>query len=405
MTRRPMVLSLLVPSQAGADFSWARVGPYLGGPLLTLGVAALLEGLSPTAWRIPDPPALLLPAVLLSVLTGGLRSGLVSTVLAWLYLAYDLYAPGRPFAYTGDDLRRLLVWGGALPTVALLAARLKRRAEQLAEAAARRERYAASLVASFSERKQVESELRRVRQELQSSMKALEVRNREAAVFIHALSHDLQAPLVSIQGFAAQMARSFDAALGEEGHFYLERLRANADYLESLIHGLLDLTRVEPADTPPEVIDLASFLPSVLGPLHEPIAAQGIEVRTSAECPAVTAHPAKLRQVLAHLLANAVHYIGNPDHPCIDIHCQDGGDHWLFCVRDNGIGIPRAYHGRIFQPFERLAEARLVHPRGTGLGLAIVRKVVESQGGAVRVESAPGQGSAFYFTVPKPDDQ
>src|SRR3989442_5764749 len=120
MTKRPMVFSLFLPMKETADLLPAGFWSQAGGPLLTLSTIFVLDLLSPTVFRIPNPAAILLLLVVFSAFTGGLRPGLASAVLTWVYLAFFYSIPGRPFDYAHDDLRRVIVWGVTTPAMALL---------------------------------------------------------------------------------------------------------------------------------------------------------------------------------------------------------------------------------------------------------------------------------------------
>jgi signal transduction histidine kinase/CheY-like chemotaxis protein len=294
--------------------------------------------------------------------------------------------------FSDEDLKILYGVGNQIG-VALERARLYEDLERKVE-----ERTAA-LRAEIRERERTEEALRKAHKELEAKVKEVEKRNKETEDFVYAISHDLKSPLVSIQGFASEVRRAFTDRLGEEGVFYFNRIIDNANQLENLVHGLLDLSRVERMDTHMEEVDMANLVRSVLERLDYQIKTKGIRITIPKELPVVTANYAKMDRVLANLISNAIAYIGSPPHPHIEINGRAAGEGWLFYVRDNGMGIPKEYHQKVFNIFERLPEAKKTNPKGTGAGLAIVKRIVEFHGGTIWVESEPGQGSTFYFTL------
>jgi signal transduction histidine kinase len=210
------------------------------------------------------------------------------------------------------------------------------------------------------------------------------------------VSHDLKAPLVTIQGMASMLVADCGPSLDERGRHYLRRIEANVAQMERLITDVLALSRVGRDARPAALVPLTEVVDEVLAGFGDRIRAAGVKVARHDQG-AVWAIRTELEQVVSNLVGNAVKYIGDTADPQIEIGAVERSG-WLECyVRDNGIGIEPAYHQQVFEIFQRLKELSV---EGTGVGLAIVKKIVEAVGGRVWVESAKGHGSTFFFTWP-----
>lgn len=234
----------------------------------------------------------------------------------------------------------------------------------------------------------------------QHSAAQLRAKNAELEAFVYTVSHDLQAPVVSMRGFASLLQTRHRDRFDERGALYIDRIAANAEYLSRLLNDLLELSRVGRLEEPDEVLGAGDVVRAVLEDLQASFKERGIAVVTPASWPQVRFSRVRLRQVFSNLVSNAIKFLGTQPQPKIEIGWRAlAGEPALveFWVRDNGIGIHPDYHQRVFRPFQRL---KVVEVDGTGVGLSIVRRIVEGRGGAVRVESAPGHGATFSFTAP-----
>jgi len=223
---------------------------------------------------------------------------------------------------------------------------------------------------------------------------ALQAKNEELDSFAYAVSHDLKAPLVSLQGMAGLLEEECAEQLGEDGRHYLSRIGATVKQMERLIGDVLTLSRIGREGRPTELVSLDEVVDVVLDRLAEPMKTRGVTV-TRAELGPAQAIRTQMEQVFANLIGNAVKYIGDTTDPRVEIG-KIGSEYF---VRDNGIGIAPEYHARVFETFQRLKD---VEVEGSGIGLAIVKKVIEAAGGTLRLESAAGEGSTFFFTWPAP---
>ncbi len=247
---------------------------------------------------------------------------------------------------------------------------------------------------SYRSQLRLEQNLRQSREEIETTAG----RNAELDSFVYSVSHDLKAPLVTIQGMAGVLVEDFAPHLPPEGRHYVERIQANAQQMERLILDLLALSRIGREAHAAEPVHLAELIDEVVGGFAEPISARGIKV-SQCDLGTLWGIRVQLEQVFNNLVGNAVKYLGDTPSPAIEIGSVERGAFVECYVRDNGIGIDPAYHAKVFEIFQRLKE---VEAPGTGVGLAIVKKIVEGAGGRIWVESAPGQGATFRFTWPQP---
>jgi light-regulated signal transduction histidine kinase (bacteriophytochrome) len=234
----------------------------------------------------------------------------------------------------------------------------------------------------------------------QSAMAAqnmeLQRANTDLNQFAYAVSHDLREPLRNIANYAELLVRRFpDDAAGDAERFKGFIVQGVAR-MEALLNDLLTYSLVGgPQDQPAKLLDCNVILAKALQNLHTAVA-ENLAVITHDPLPHVLAHESHLSQLFQNLLSNGIKYRGDAP-PRIHIRVQRQDGFWRFSVADNGIGIEPQYFKKIFGIFKRLHGKAVP---GTGIGLAICTRVVERYGGAIWVESQPGQGSTFFFTLP-----
>ena len=241
----------------------------------------------------------------------------------------------------------------------------------------------------ITERKQAEDKLRKAMEELERS-------NTDLAQFAYVASHDLQDPLRSITGYLRLLEQHHGDRLGPDADRFITRAVAGADRMRRLIHDLLLYSRVDTRGKPLEPTACERILSEALRNLKAAVEENHALV-THDPLPTVVADRTQLTQLFQNLLSNAVKFRGDAA-PTIHVRAEGKEDEWLFSVRDNGIGIEPRLSDHIFGVFEHL-HTRAEYP-GTGIGLAICRKIVERHGGRIWVESEPGNGATFYFTMP-----
>jgi two-component system, chemotaxis family, sensor kinase Cph1 len=229
---------------------------------------------------------------------------------------------------------------------------------------------------------------------LQRMNEELRRTNRELDEFAYIVSHDLKAPLRGISSLTTWIEEDLKDAQGETRE-NLHLLMNRTQRMERLIEGILRYTRAGRENVHLEPLNTEQVLQEVIASLPDH---PGIEIRIEGELPPVRYDSTMLQQVFQNLISNSLKYMGKPEGQ-ITVSGKDAGSEWQFSVADTGVGIDPEHHERIFRIFQSL-QAR-DELESTGLGLAIVKKIVETFGGRVWLESKPGAGTTFFFTVPK----
>jgi signal transduction histidine kinase len=224
----------------------------------------------------------------------------------------------------------------------------------------------------------------------------LQQANEDLRQFAYVASHDLQEPLRMVTSYVQLLAQRSDDQSDAEAQEFMGYVVEGAQRMNALITDLLAYSRVETQGKGWTQTDSEAVLEQTLSDLRLTVAESGAVV-THDPLPTVRTVPGQLRQVFENLMSNAVKFRG-PEPPRIHLAAQRQGPEWVFSVRDNGIGLDPRHAGRVFQMFQRL-HTRKEYP-GTGIGLAICKKIIERHGGHIWVESTPGQGATFYFTLP-----
>ena len=247
---------------------------------------------------------------------------------------------------------------------------------------------------------EIQQAMASLEQRVQSRTQELELANQELAAFSYSVSHDLRAPLRSIDGFSQALLEDYGAHLDEEGQGYLERLRANALRMGELIDAMLMLSRVTRTDLHQASVDLSALALNITGKLQEAEPDRSITLDIE---PGMLAYgdPALLDALLVNLFSNAWKYTGNVAHPHIKFSTTELNGKDCFCVRDNGAGFNMALADKLFKPFQRLHTAREFE--GTGVGLATVQRIINRHGGWIHAEGATGHGAAFFFKLARDD--
>ena len=245
--------------------------------------------------------------------------------------------------------------------------------------------------------RKAERELSAANERLKLLNKELSRSNEDLQQFAFAASHDLQEPLRTVTSFVTLLERNAGSKLTEDEQEYLRFIADGSRRMRALIDDLLRYSQVGQKPAHVEVIDLNALLPTVLENLREGILESGAEVRYEA-LPEVSGDEAQLGQVFQNLIGNAIKYARPGVRPVIGVSAENGSEDWLIRVSDNGIGIESDYLQSIFAPFKRLHGREI---SGTGIGLAICRRVIEAHGGRIWAKSILGQGSDFFFSLPR----
>lgn len=253
-----------------------------------------------------------------------------------------------------------------------------------------------ALQADITERKHTEEALERLTAMLMDQTDELRRSNEELQQFAYIASHDLQEPVRMVKNFTELLERRYGDRLDDSGREFIGFAIDGARRMQRLIQDLLEYSRVGTHGREPSPIATQEVLMGVLANLKIAIDESAAAI-THGPLPEVMADESQILQLLQNLVANAIKFRG-PSAPQVHIEAGRQGDHWLFAVRDNGIGIDPAQYGRVFQVFQRL-HSRDEYP-GSGIGLAVCKRIVQRHGGQIWVESQPGAGSTFYFTLP-----
>jgi signal transduction histidine kinase len=220
--------------------------------------------------------------------------------------------------------------------------------------------------------------------------------NEDLERFAYVISHDLQEPLRAVTSYAQLLARSYGDKLDEKARKYIAHISSGAERMRVLINGLLELSRL--STEPPRLrpIDCGRLLEQVLASLEVLRDETGARV-THDPLPTVMGNAVRLTQLFLNLISNGLKFRGQ-QQPHVHVGARREGQEWVFSVEDNGIGIEQKYLDAIFVMFKRL-HTRDEYP-GAGIGLAVVKKIVEQHNGRIWVESEPGKGAKFFFTLP-----
>lgn len=239
-------------------------------------------------------------------------------------------------------------------------------------------------------------ELINIQDELSNAVEKLEISNKELEQFAYVASHDLQEPLRMVSSFTQLLERRYKNQLDDDADDYIYYIVEGAQRMKELIDDLLAFSRLNTQIKEFEVVNMGTAVNNVISYLRTYIDEVNADV-TCDPLPIVRGDPTQIMQLLQNLIANGIKFHGD-DPPRIHVSAVEKGDRWLIGVRDNGIGINASYQKQIFNVFKRL------HPNseypGTGIGLSICKRIAERHNGKIWVESEPGKGSTFYFTLP-----
>ena len=272
------------------------------------------------------------------------------------------------------EVERSRIEKAAAETKALLAEKLLNTVEKLEE--------------EIEERKRMELKIK-------NYSRVLELSNKELESFAYVASHDLQEPLRAVSGFLELVEKQYKNKLDEKGKDFIHRAVSSAKRMQEMINDLLTYSRITTSGQSFELYSLEKILDRVLTNMSPTIERKNAVV-TRDPLPELTCDESQIHRLFQNLISNAIKFCDQPQQ-LIHISAEEQKNHWLLSVKDNGIGIDPSYHETIFKIFQRL-HSKDKYP-GTGIGLAICQKIVERHEGKIWVESNPGKGSTFFFTL------
>jgi PAS domain S-box-containing protein len=240
------------------------------------------------------------------------------------------------------------------------------------------------------------TERKRAEEDLKQRTVELEAANLELEAFSYSVSHDLRAPLRSLEGFSTALLEDYAKKLDDQGKQYLGYIQESSDLMAQLIDDLLKLSRVTRSDMSRERVDLSATAGKIIEDLKKTEPREKVEVDIA---PDITAYGDRnlLQLALENLLGNAWKFSARAASPRIEMGVKEIDGRRAYFVRDNGVGFDMKYADKLFKPFQRLHKASEF--AGTGIGLATVQRIVRRHGGEVWAESRPGEGATFYFTL------
>lgn len=316
--------------------------------------------------------------------------------IAWIFFsdrAVEHYFPSF------DEIARFQTYKGwfyilvSAGILYLLLRRYHRRNMKSLEAASR---LAAALGAS-------ENEIRRINLELEGRVdqrtRQLEAANRELEAFVHAVSHDLRAPLRSMAGFSQALQDAAPPALDDRSKHFLTRIREASQRMATLIDDLLQLSRITQSPMLPRELDFTLLAKEIATQVTERYPGRQVTLVVQ---PGMQAYgdARLLRIALENLLDNAWKYTVLNPHATVTIGCQASSHERQYFIRDDGVGFDMAYAGKLFGPFQRMhTESQFP---GTGIGLVTVQRILARHGGRIWAEAEVGKGATFTFTLPEP---
>jgi PAS domain S-box-containing protein len=244
-------------------------------------------------------------------------------------------------------------------------------------------------------RKEAEEILKRSEARLEIKNKELERKNKELEQFAYVASHDLQEPLRTISNFSELIQKKYRSRLDNKADEYFNYIVHSAERMRVLIKDLLDYSRIG-RQKDKEQVDCNSILSNTQKDLAVMVNETGASI-ISGPLPVIAGYPTEIKLLFQNLISNAIKFRKKDASPSLEITSEKKDNHWQFTFKDNGIGIEKKYYEKIFVIFQRLHNRN--EYEGSGIGLAHCKKIVELHGGNIWLESEPGTGTAFHFTI------
>ena len=238
----------------------------------------------------------------------------------------------------------------------------------------------------ITDQKELELQKEKLVSELENSNQGLQE-------YAHIVSHDLKSPLRSISALATWLYEDYKEVLDEGGKQNLELMQEKVASMDKLIHGILEYSTANSSELDDSLVDLNTVISDIGETIYIP---EHVKLVVPKTLPTIVADRIKMHQVFQNIIGNAVVHIER-EIGLVEVLYKDLGDQWQFTISDNGVGIPKEYHKKIFDIFQSIGN----NERSTGIGLSIVKKIVDRYSGTVWVDSIVGEGTQFHFTIKK----
>ncbi len=230
---------------------------------------------------------------------------------------------------------------------------------------------------------------------LLETRKKLEESNWDLEQFAYFASHDLQEPLVTLSGYMKLLQQRYSAELNDEAREFIDLSMDAIQQMQAMIRSLLDYSHIDAAELPDVCVDMNLILKRVCKALAVKIHESNAVIKNEA-LPKVHGHPEQLTHLLQNIICNALKFV-REQPPRVEVGARETDGEWQFYVSDNGIGVELEHRKAIFAPFQRVSREK----GGSGIGLTLCKRIVNLHGGRIWLDSTPGEGSTFYFTLPK----
>jgi PAS domain S-box-containing protein len=252
-----------------------------------------------------------------------------------------------------------------------------------------------AIVRNITDRKKAEEMLKKLNEDLELTIKRLNRSNKELQEFAYVAAHDLKSPLRGIGILTDWLSIDYGDKFDEQGKEKIKLLAGRAKRIDKLIDSIMKYSEIEYVWQDKQVVDLNQAVSEAIREINPP---DNIEITIENKWPTIICNKKLIKQVFLNLLSNAVKYMDKPKGQ-IRVNCKEDDDFWTFSVSDNGPGIEQKYFEKIFRIFQMLSTRD--ENEAVGMGLPLAKKIVELYGGRIWILSEPGQGSTFFFTLPK----
>lgn len=400
----------------GGDFSAPLTQPEGSNDTVLAWLAQMQAKLGDSAAALQKSQSLLTQAEKLGKV-GGWEIDVETKQLAWTETVYDIHeldSTGRATVEQGVNfytpasrpiieqaLRRAIEKGEPFDVeLEIITAKGNLRSVHAIGKADLAGRKVAGFFQDITERKRAEGDIRRLNAELEQRVAVrtaqLESINKELEAFCYSVSHDLRAPLRSIDGFSLALLEDYEMKLDAEGQQHLHRIRGSAQFMGVLIDDMLKLSRLSRVKFTSQSLDLSALVSAVAGNLKEAHPDRAVECIIEKGV-TVDGDAHLLRLVLENLIGNAWKFTGKQPKAKVEFGVVRSGGEAVHFVRDNGAGFDMKYSNKLFGAFQRLHTTEEFP--GTGIGLVTVQRILARHGGRVWAEAGPGKGATFYFTL------